>query len=516
MHYALIHTSKISLNILKIINNFMEILKRFTYSYFYNIVSLFFTFLSGIYLAKSFGPDVYGTYAYLVAIFGGIFYMLDLGSSNAFFTFSSKQKKNFSFYKNYGFFLIGILALVTSFFLFVPEYFFEYLNIDVKRKMLMVAIPAIFFRNHLWNIIKKIYESNRLSISVNLVNMIISIIYYLIILSLDIFYELTLSIIFLVIFIEFFIFSICIFIAVPIDISNDIKSSNSLYSYYKYCLPIAPMLFFGGFVKVLEAWLINFFGGSEQQAYFAISLQFTMILVLALSSIIHIFWKEIAKNIEDENLDAAAFLYLRSAKYLLFFMTIGSFFLFFQAENIINIFLNEDYSDALIPMQILFLYPCFQVFGQLNNVMFLANESTMTYSKYGFLHMLASILISIIGLYFISNYNYSFISVASFMALKIILVDFLIVIATTKQIKIMFNLYRGLNFMYLVPVASCFYAYIIFCITGFATPENMPFLNLILNGIIYCIFLIFLFFKIPSALFISKEDSLFLRKKLKL
>ena len=494
----------------------MSILKRFGYSYALNIISLLFTFLSGIYLAKLFGPATYGIFAYMTALFGGFFYMFDLGSSNAFFTFSSKEKKHISFYRNYGLFLLNLLLIVILFFFFIPEFIYEYFQFQIERGMLLIVISAIFLRSHLWNIIKKVYESRRLSITISVVNMLITIAYYLIIILFDNLYGLNIALIFKIILIEYLIFSILIFILAPISLSDNASSNNSFKDYYRYCLPIAPMLFFGGFVKALEPWLINFFGDTEQQAYYSISLQFTMILVLALSSIINIFWKEIAENIEEGRFDKVGLLYLRSARYLLIFMTVGSFFLFFQATNIVNLFLGADYSNAVIPMQILFLYPCLQVFGQLNNVMFLANETTKIYAKYGFLHVLFSMLTSIIGLSIITNFTSDLISIASFMALKVLFIDFLFMLITTKEISKMFKIYSGFNFIYLIPSAVCLYAYVIFQITQLFVPMEVVTVNILLNAVIYLIFLIFIIYKYPKALFISKEDSLILRKKLKL
>jgi O-antigen/teichoic acid export membrane protein len=346
--------------------------------------------------------------------------------------------------------------------------------------------------------------------------MFVNITYYVLLILLDNLFELNLVLVFKIILIEYSIFIITIFILSPISFSENKKSNNSFQDYYRYCLPIAPMLFFGGFVKVLEPWLINFFGDSEQQAYYSISLQFTMILVLALSSIINIFWKEIAESIEEGKFDRVSLLYLRSARYLLLFMTVGSFFLFFQTSNIINLFLGLEYSNAIIPMQILFLYPCLQVFGQLNNVMFLANESTKTYAKYSFFHIFLSMLTSIIGLSIITNLVSSPMSIASFMAFKLLFIDFLFMLITTKEISKIFKIYSGFNFMYLIPTVICFYAFIIFQITQLFIPLDMFISNILLNAAIYLMFFIYMFLKHPGALFISKEDSLFLRKKLKL
>jgi hypothetical protein len=107
-------------------------------------------------------------------------------------------------------------------------------------------------------------------------------------------------------------------------------------------------------------------------------------------------------------------------------------------------------------------------------------------------------------------------SIASFMAFKLLFIDFLFMLITTKEISKIFKIYSGFNFMYLIPTVICFYAFIIFQITQLFIPLDMFISNILLNAAIYLMFFIYMFLKHPGALFISKEDSLFLRKKLKL
>tara|TARA_B100000795_G_C22806749_1_gene445498 strand:+ start:2800 stop:4302 length:1503 start_codon:yes stop_codon:yes gene_type:complete len=497
----------------------MSIFKRFAFAYLLNLVSLFFTFLTGIYLAKSLGPNAYGSLAYIVALFGAIFYMLDMGTSNAFFTFASKENKHSSFYRNYFVFLFSLLLLVVITFLILPKSFLGYLSLENNKIMLSVAIAAIFFRNHCWNIVRKIYDSQRLSTNINITNLIATVLYFILVTSLDNLFGLNLFLIFKIILIEFSLMCTLIFFIIPIQLNKDKNATASFKNYYKYCYPLAPMLIFVGLVKLSEVWLLFFFGGAEQQAFFSISLQFTMILVLALSSIINIFWKEIAEKIEQGSLKDAGNLYLKSAKYMTLFISMGSFFLFFQVDNIISLFLGNEYQMASLSMRLLFLYPLLQVFGQLNNVMFLASEKTKTYSKFGFFHGLCSISISIVGLLVISNYADTLISVSVFMASKLLLVDFIFMLIITKKIAQIFLIDNILKSIFLVPISTFLTLFIFYMISEQTTllliGNLNPFVSIIINVLIFLIYTIFIFIKYPKFLFISKEDSLFLYKKLK-
>ena len=140
---------------------------------------MIFTFITGLYIANSLGPTDYGTYAYLVAFFSGVFYMLDLGSSSAFFTFIAKNKKNLNFFLNYFYFLFFIVSIVFILFLSAPKTILNFLSLELSKTLLLISIPAIFLRSIVWNIVKKIYESQRLSIAINFINVLATIFYFM-------------------------------------------------------------------------------------------------------------------------------------------------------------------------------------------------------------------------------------------------------------------------------------------------------------------------------------------------
>ena len=77
-------------------------------------------------------------------------------------------------------------------------------------------------------------------------------------------------------------------------------------------------------------WMINTYGGSAQQAYYSMSLQFNLIVIMFLTSIMNIFWKEIADSYKNKGTAAAAELYIKTCKYFLIFVCVFSFYLTFQ------------------------------------------------------------------------------------------------------------------------------------------------------------------------------------------
>ena len=129
----------------------MSIVQRFLYTYAFNIVAFFFTFLSGVLLARTLGPESYGVLAYVIAVFGSIFYILDMGTSNALFTFASQETKDKKFYFVFLSYHILMILITIAFFTIAPTYILEFFNLNFEDSFLIIAIIGILKESKYFN-----------------------------------------------------------------------------------------------------------------------------------------------------------------------------------------------------------------------------------------------------------------------------------------------------------------------------------------------------------------------------
>src|SRR4030067_1502480 len=66
--------------------------------------------------------------------------------------------------------------------------------------------------------------------------------------------------------------------------------------YWIYCSPLIGLSLVGFLYNFSDKWLLQKFGGALQQGYFQIATQFSSVSLLATSSILSVFWKEIAES----------------------------------------------------------------------------------------------------------------------------------------------------------------------------------------------------------------------------
>ena len=105
----------------------------------------------GILIARLLGPELFGLYSFLVVTFLSGRQLIDLGVSNAFFTFSSE---NFPSRKQVIFFsLFLILSSAASILIvsvFISDSFVTKIFTLEDRLVLFIGMASVFFQHHLW------------------------------------------------------------------------------------------------------------------------------------------------------------------------------------------------------------------------------------------------------------------------------------------------------------------------------------------------------------------------------
>ena len=122
-----------------------NILFRSFFSVISSLMKSGLTFITTIILARNMGPEVYGIYAFLIASFIAVKNFSDFGSSNAFFTFSSKKKRSKVFYNTYFFWLFLQYIIIFIFLAFLPSDYANKFWHGEDRRTLLLAFSAIYF-----------------------------------------------------------------------------------------------------------------------------------------------------------------------------------------------------------------------------------------------------------------------------------------------------------------------------------------------------------------------------------
>src|SRR5207302_5348904 len=114
-----------------------------------------------------------------------------------------------------------------------------------------------------------------------------------------------------------------------------------------------------------DRWLLQGYGGSVQQAYYAVSAQFAAIALLATGSILSIFWKEIAEAHHRGDHVRTGMLYKKVSRLLFVIGAVIAGFLLPWAQDLLRLLLGAAYVGGPSTLAIMFLYPIHQSMGQI-------------------------------------------------------------------------------------------------------------------------------------------------------
>jgi O-antigen/teichoic acid export membrane protein len=369
-----------------------SLIERYLFATSTNFIRAILSFITGLLIARGLGVEEYGIFSFLIASFGAILSLVDFGTSSAFFTFISQRLRPHSFFFLFlaWIFLIlcGSLLLLI---LLIPASMLDFIWSGQSRMMLSLAFLSVFLKTYVWNIVIQIAESQRFTKISQSLSLAVTGLHLSLVLALLYFDTLSISILFTIIIFEFLLALLIAYVRLPILYSDErIDYQQTFQDYLIFCMPLMPYIFLQMLMKFSDTWLLQKFGGSAQQAYYALAMQFSVICIIATSSFVKILWKEVAEAHENGDEHYIERMYLRSSRILFTGAAIFCCGLAPLAPEIILISLGEDFLPGAFIMSLMFLYPIHQTLGQINGSMYFSLGMTKMHSIIGIIFMISS------------------------------------------------------------------------------------------------------------------------------
>ena len=372
---------------------------RFLVSLVTNLIRSSVSFATGMLLARWLGPDDYGRMAFLLAAFMAFKQLFDMATSSAFFTFLSQRPRSNQFIRYFWYWVGAQLTLsLLLVVLILPESTLQLVWKGEEKILIVLALVATFMQQHVWVVASQMAEASRQTIRVQKLNTLVIILHLGVVVSLWLIGELSLPLIFVALIAEW---SLAGWIATRMyqygSASNDgymVDTPQSVFKeFWRYCLPFIPYAWLGFAHDFADRWMLQHWGGSSEQAYYAVSQQFAAVALLATTSILRIFWKEIAEAQHKRDSDKVKRLYFKVSRALFFMSAMVAGGLIPWSDEIIMVLLGDAYLAGAITLMIMFLYPVHQSMGQIGGTMLYATEKTRVQVILGLLLMSASIVV---------------------------------------------------------------------------------------------------------------------------
>ncbi|HUJ19455.1 MAG TPA: lipopolysaccharide biosynthesis protein [Nitrospirota bacterium] len=372
---------------------------RFIVSVLSNTVRSVIGFFSGLLIARGLNPAGYGDMMFLLGSFVAVRTLLDMGTSSAFYTFISQRPRSRRFYLYYyawlalQFVIPAVLIIVL-----LPNAMIEKVWLGHSRTIILLSFAAAFMQQQVWQTLNQIGEASRKTIRVQIICTAVAIGHLGLVFMLLAYDLLSVRMVFLLLIGEYPLAALWAFrflrdkeATTGPDESGALSAGSLLKEYWLYCQPLAFLSLVAFLYEFADRWLLQRFGGPSQQGFYQIAYQFASVSLLATTSILNVFWKEIAEANARQDKQRLAALYHKVSRSLVMLGAVLSGFLIPWTEQIVAVLLGKSYLTAVPVLVIMFLYPIHQSMGQIGGTMLLAGGHTTAYTKMSIAMMLISL-----------------------------------------------------------------------------------------------------------------------------
>lgn len=361
------------------------------------------SFATGLLLARWLGPEAYGKLAFLLAAFLALRTLLDLGSSSAFFTFLSQKARSRRFVAWYfGWMGVQFIACVACIGLLFPADWVASIWQGQPRGLVLLAFVAVFLQSNVWVVVAQAAESQRQTTLAQTAAIGIALIHLAAMVLLYRFGDLGLYAVLAAVAVEHAIASWVVqrrfqFAAEGQADPEDDQPRLVLRKYLRFCMPMVPYTLVGFAAEFADRWILQRYGGSVEQAYFSVGVQFSLVALIATTSILRIFWKEIAEANHQGDHERMGRIYRKVSRLLYLVAAMISGFLVPWAGEISSLILGPEYVGGATTLAVMFLFPLHQSLGQIVGTLLYATERVDIQVQTG----IAMMLVGIIATYFV-------------------------------------------------------------------------------------------------------------------
>ena len=487
--------------------------KRYSFKFITNLLSVFISSVITVIIPRYLGPSVYGNFMFLNDHFKKIFGFLALGTPMGFFVKISKRKNEIALLRFYLYFLFLILVVATAFLSGV--YFFNldsaiYLRIESKFIILSFIYSYLLF---LINIFRQINDAYGFTVSSEkyfALHRLISLIIIVLLIYLN---SLNLFVYFLQLI---FVSSGLLFFWFVYLNNQNIKPFSKKYfidkllakkyafELYVYSHPLFVKGIIVLIVGLAERWLLQYFGGSEQQGFYSFAFAISSIVILFTTSISPIFTTDFSVAWHNGDYDKMRKLFNTLVPSLFFLTAFCSFFIASNGTDIVNLIGGKSFEGGGFSLVIMALYPIHQTYGQLCGAVLYSSGKTNIIRN---ISIPFQILGLILVLFFLATDDLGGLNLGSLgLVYKMIFIQIIVVniylwysvkILSLSFFKYLFFQILGISILCILSFSSSFI---------FKNLTDKLLINLFLSGISYTFVVLLLIYFFPSLINLNKSE----------
>lgn len=426
-----------------------ELKKHFVYKLLTNIIRIPVSFALQSIFPRLLGPGVYGNFDLLTDYANRIINFFDGGSSIAFYTKLSQDKTNKTLVRYYAW-LVLIVSVI--YFLLVLATFFNkiyhfvwpgqvYYNIILSSLLGVITFCS--------NSLLRMVDACELTIKgeyVKIFQLLSSTavfgVTYLIFkqISLADFYYIQIFLIMVLLLGNYYILKRAGFSVFP----SVLLTKSKIHSYSKFFWDYSNPLIVSGIITLIsgigERWILQLYGGSVQQGFFALSYKVSTFVFLFTGAMMPLLMREISLFFGNNELENIRLIFIKNLKILYFLVTFMAVYVSLNSDFITIILGGKRFEEAGIVVGLMAFFPIHQTLGQINGTIYMSTDRTKSYRNISIFFSPLSIVFSYFFIAPVSAFGLGLGAVG--LAIEMIIIQFI-----TQNFLLYFNC-KYLNFSF--------------------------------------------------------------------
>lgn len=354
-------------------------------------------FCASLIVARALGASDFGSYSFLLASFVATSQLIEAGTSSAFYTFIARRRRGRTFFLLYGAWLLAQFTASFVTLLLLPVGLLDFFWVGHERTMVMLALCASFVTTQGWPAVVQLAESRRRTVEVQITSLAQALIHVAALLVLQYMGLLTaLSAIALLLIEYVLITGVVARMVLPESVDRAASESprEVVAEFGGYCRPLLVYGMVSFLYTFADRWLLQRYGGAAEQGYYAVGQQFAAVSLLATTSVLRVFWKEIAESHHHGNSESMERLYRRVSRSLYFAAGWCSALLIPFSREILGWTLGPAFESATVCLMLMLFYTVHQSLGQIQGTFLYASGETAAYARIGIIGMIASLVVA--------------------------------------------------------------------------------------------------------------------------
>lgn len=376
---------------------------RFAVTFVANGVRMALSLLTWLVIARGLGAHEYGNLTFLMGSFAAINLMLDFGTAHAFHTMVSARSRGPKFFALYIAWTVlvqwGVTALVIG--VLMPTGWFERIWFGHDRSVVLLALTATFLTSQMWAMVSQMGEALRRTVLVQSAAVVQAGVHFALVVAAIYAGWLSVTTVLWLLALEYLVVTTAIgpmllrrnlALGRAADAHDTVRSV--VREFVVFCKPLAVFGTIGVVYMFADRWLLQNFGGARQQGLFSIGQQIATVSLLATTSIMDVFWKEIAEARAHGDNARASQLYTAVRHALFFYTAWISCGVIPHTQDVLAWTVGADFAGAWLPLSIMLLYPIHQSLSLVQGTFAYASGNPTSYTRAGIITMVLSIPIT--------------------------------------------------------------------------------------------------------------------------